>query len=57
VLAGIALGLVANHLPPMLAGLIACWIHGRAAALFGPGLVAGDLPDLIPKVLAELRGA
>jgi NAD(P)H-hydrate epimerase len=55
VLAGIALGLMANRLPPFLAGLIACWVHGRAASLFGPGLLAGDLPDLIPGVLRELR--
>lgn len=54
VLAGLALGLMANRLPPVLAGLIACWVHGQAAALFGPGLLAGDLPDLVPKVLAGL---
>jgi NAD(P)H-hydrate epimerase len=57
VLAGLAVGLLANRLPPMQAALIACWVHGRAASLFGSGLVAGDLPDLVPKVLAELRGA
>jgi NAD(P)H-hydrate epimerase len=57
VLAGLALGLVANRLAPMLAGLIACWVHGRAASLFGPGLVAGDLPDLVPEALRELRRA
>lgn len=55
VLAGLALGLAANHLPPFLAAAIACWVHGRAASLFGPGLLAGDLPDLIPRVLKEFR--
>jgi NAD(P)H-hydrate epimerase len=55
VLAGLAVGLVANHLPPQAAGSIACWIHGRAAAFFGPGLVAGDIADQVPRVLAELR--
>lgn len=54
VLAGLLVGLLANRLPPMLAASIGCWIHGRAGALFGPGLLAGDLPDLVPKVLAEL---
>jgi len=55
VLAGLALGLVANGLAPMLAGMIACWIHGKAAALFGPGLVAGDIADEVPGVLRSLR--
>jgi hydroxyethylthiazole kinase-like uncharacterized protein yjeF len=56
VLAGLVVGLLANRLPPMLAGIIACWVHGNAASLFGPGLLAGDLPDLIPRVLAGLLG-
>ena len=55
VLAGLTVGLLANRLPPLLAGIIACWIHGNAAALFGPGLLAGDLPDLVPRVLASLK--
>jgi NAD(P)H-hydrate epimerase len=55
VLAGLIVGLLANRLPPLLAGIIGCWIHGRAAASFGPGLLAGDIPDLVPRVLAELR--
>lgn len=55
VLAGLAVGLVANRLPPMLAAMIACWVHGEAASLFGPGLLAGDLPDLVPRVLAALK--
>ncbi len=55
VLAGLAVGLVANRLPRLLAGAIACWVHARAASLFGPGLVAGDLPDLVPKVLTALK--
>ncbi len=57
VLAGLVVGLLANHLPPMLAGVIACWIHGQAASLFGPGLLAGDLPDLVPRVLAGLKSS
>jgi NAD(P)H-hydrate epimerase len=55
VLAGLAVGLLANRLSPTLAALIACWLHGRAASLFGPGLIAGDLPDTLPRVLAILR--
>jgi NAD(P)H-hydrate epimerase len=33
---------------------MAVWIHGAAAANFGPGLVADDLPGLIPEVLRAL---
>ena len=38
-----------------VAGIVGCWFHGRAASHFGPGLLAGDIPDLIPQVLRELR--
>ena len=40
----------------VLAAAAGAWLHGRAAQR-GPaiGLVAGDLPDLIPAVLAELE--
>ena len=55
ILAGLIVGLVANRLPPMLAGMIACWVHGEAATLFGPGLLAGDIADLVPRVLAALK--
>jgi NAD(P)H-hydrate epimerase len=55
VLGGLTVGLLANGVPPLFAGLAASWIHGAAGAAFGPGLVAGDLPDLVPKVLAALR--
>jgi NAD(P)H-hydrate epimerase len=32
-------------------------MHGAAAAAFGPGLLAEDLPDLLPAVLRELEAA
>ena len=54
VLAGIATGLMAQGLGPFDAGCAAAWIHGEAAAAFGPGLVADDLPELIPGVLRVL---
>ena len=57
VLAGLVVGLLANGLTPFAAAIAGCWIHGRAGSLFGPGLLAGDLPDLIPRVLAELRSS
>jgi NAD(P)H-hydrate epimerase len=31
------------------------WVHGAAAAAFGPGLIAEDLPDLVPAVLRGLE--
>jgi NAD(P)H-hydrate epimerase len=33
----------------------AVWLHGRAAEEFGPGLIAEDLPEMLPAVLADLR--
>jgi NAD(P)H-hydrate epimerase len=32
----------------------AVWVHGRAAQIFGPGLIAEDLPKMLPAVLEEL---
>ncbi|MDE0049928.1 MAG: bifunctional ADP-dependent NAD(P)H-hydrate dehydratase/NAD(P)H-hydrate epimerase, partial [Rhodospirillales bacterium] len=55
VLAGLAVGLLAQGLPPFEAASAAAWIHGAAAAAFGPGLIAEDLPDLVPGVLRELK--
>jgi ADP-dependent NAD(P)H-hydrate dehydratase / NAD(P)H-hydrate epimerase len=36
------------------AAAAAVWIHGACAAAFGPGLLAEDLPDLVPGVLRTL---
>jgi hypothetical protein len=33
------------------------WIHGAAASVFGPGLLAEDLPDLVPGVLRQIARA
>ena len=54
VLAGMAVGLMAQGLPAFEAGSAAAWLHGRAAARFGAGLIAEDLPDMLPAVLREL---
>lgn len=54
VLAGMITGLVAAGMEGFDAACAATWIHGEAAIGFGPGLVASDLPVLIPSVLAGL---
>jgi len=57
VLSGIALGLLTQGMEPFLAAAAAVWLHGAAAREFGPGLIAEDLPDLLPTVLRRLFGA
>jgi len=56
VLSGILLGLLAQGMDPFLAAAAAVWLHGAAAAEFGPGLIAEDLPDLLPGVFRRLYG-
>jgi hydroxyethylthiazole kinase-like uncharacterized protein yjeF len=54
VLAGMVLGLLAERMPPFEAASAAVWLHGKAAKDFGPGLIAEDLPETLPRVLHEL---
>jgi ADP-dependent NAD(P)H-hydrate dehydratase / NAD(P)H-hydrate epimerase len=54
VLGGIILGLLAQGMDAFVAAAAAVWLHGAAAADFGPGLLAEDLPDLLPGVLRRL---
>ena len=54
VLSGIVLGLLAQGMEPFLAAAAAVWLHGAAASEFGPGLIAEDLPDLLPGVFRRL---
>lgn len=51
VLGGMVLGLLAQGMEPFLAASAAAWLHGAAATAFGPGLIAEDLPDLLPALL------
>jgi NAD(P)H-hydrate epimerase len=54
VLAEIVFGLLAQHMDPFLAAAPAVWLHGAAATVFRPRLIAKDLPDLLPGVFPKL---
>jgi hydroxyethylthiazole kinase-like uncharacterized protein yjeF len=54
VLAGMIAGLLAQGMPAWQASCAAAWLHGDAAQDFGVGLIADDLPGLIPGALRRL---
>lgn len=54
VLAGIVAAQLAQGTPTFEAACAGVWMHGRAAELFGPGLISEDLPQMLPRVHAEL---
>ena len=54
VLAGFITGLLSRGFAPMQAAETAAWLHVECARSFGPGLIAEDLPDALPKVFREL---
>ncbi len=56
VLAGLIGGLFAQGMEPGKAAAAAAWLHGDAAGRFGPGLIAEDIPEILPESLAALRG-
>ena len=55
VLAGIAVGLLAQGMGAYQAACAAAWLHGAAAARFGPGLIAEDICETLPSALAALK--
>jgi hydroxyethylthiazole kinase-like uncharacterized protein yjeF len=54
VLAGMVAGLLAQRMAAFETACAAVWMHGAAAMAFGPGLIAEDLPEMLPEVLADL---
>jgi NAD(P)H-hydrate repair Nnr-like enzyme with NAD(P)H-hydrate dehydratase domain len=57
VLAGLIAGLLAQGMSAFDAACAGTWLHGEAARLFGPGLIAEDLAEMLPAVLAGLAAA
>ncbi|MEC5290252.1 NAD(P)H-hydrate dehydratase [Aurantimonas sp. C2-6-R+9] len=55
VLAGLVAAQLAQGTPSFEAACAAVWMHGRAAELFGPGLISEDLPAMLPKVHRQLE--
>ena len=54
VLAGLTLGLLVQGLPAWEAACAAVWLLGAAGGFLGPGLIAEDLSEALPKVLKAL---
>lgn len=54
VLAGIITGLLARGFGAHEAAATGAWLHQEAARAFGPGLIAEDLPEMLPKVFRDL---
>lgn len=57
VLAGMIGGLMAQRMDSFDAARAAAWMHAEAARGFGPGLIAEDLPERLPAVLAALHAS
>ncbi|MDE2200363.1 MAG: NAD(P)H-hydrate dehydratase [Rhodospirillales bacterium] len=56
VLAGMIAGLIAQSMPAWQAACAAVWLHGEAARLAGPGLIAEELAPLLARAFAAARG-
>lgn len=54
VLAGFITGLLARGVATMQAASLATYLHAEAARQHGPGLIAEDLPEMLPQVLRQL---
>jgi ADP-dependent NAD(P)H-hydrate dehydratase / NAD(P)H-hydrate epimerase len=54
VLSGMIGGLLAQGVPAYEAACIGVWMHGEAGSEAGPGLIAEDLPEVLPAVFRRL---
>lgn len=54
VLSGCITGLLAQAMPPFEAACGAVWLHGECANRAGLGLIAEDLPEILPSVLRDI---
>jgi hydroxyethylthiazole kinase-like uncharacterized protein yjeF len=54
VLAGFITGLLARGFSPFDAACTGAWVHAECAREFGPGLIAEDLPEALPKVFRAI---
>jgi hydroxyethylthiazole kinase-like uncharacterized protein yjeF len=54
VLAGFIAGLMARGFAPFDAACTGAWLHVECARAFGPGLIAEDLPEMLPAVFRRL---
>ena len=54
VLAGMIAGMLAQGVPAFEAASIGVWMHGEGAREAGPGLIAEDLPEVLPAVFRRL---
>jgi ADP-dependent NAD(P)H-hydrate dehydratase / NAD(P)H-hydrate epimerase len=53
VLAGFILGLFVQKMDPWAAACAGVWLHGETGRRLGRGLIAEDLPEALPGVLAD----
>ena len=54
VLAGMIGAMLAQRVPAFEAACIGVWMHGEAGSEAGPGLIAEDLPEVLPAVTRRL---
>ena len=54
VLAGIIVGLLAQGMNVLAAAGLGAYLHGLAGVKLGPGLIAEDIPEILPSILGDI---